>query len=192
MKTWYISATLSVNTFIMLPVAALGVKTKNRILMKHPSIPRCFAVTALLLTLLLVPDRVAAQKLVLFHADGTTTDVELYTMPIIQFTDDKVTVTSTVLDMEYPKENVLRFTYRGSADALKQVRAEADYSLEDGQLVFHGISQTDDVAVYNASGVRVTARLMRHSDSVSLSLAYIPAGVYVLSVNGKTSKFTKR
>lgn len=160
--------------------------------MKHPAIRRCAAVTALLLTLLLVPGRVAAQKLVLFHADGTTTDVELYTMPVIQFNGDKVTITSTVLDMEYPKENVLRFTYRGSADALKTVKAEADYSLEDGQLVFHGIIQTDNVAVYNASGVRVTARLMHRGDNVSLSLASIPAGVYVLSVNGKTSKFTKR
>lgn len=169
----------------------LGVSLKQT-LMKHPTIPRCFTVTALLLAVLLVSGRVGAQTLVLHHANGTTTDVELYNMPLIQFDGDKVTITSTVLDMEYPKEDVLRFTYRGSADAIKTVKADADYSLEDGQLVFHGISQSDDVAVYNASGVRVAARLMRRDDSVSLSLSSIPAGVYVLSVNGKTSKFTKR
>jgi len=145
-----------------------------------------------LLTMIFSNYHAAAQTLVLHHANGTTTDVELYNMPLIQFDGDKVTITSTVLNMEYPKEDVLRFTYRGSADAIKAVKADADYSLEDGQLVFHGISQSDDVAVYNASGVRVPARLMRHSDNVSLSLASIPAGVYVLSVNGKTSKFTKR
>ena len=118
--------------------------------MKHPTIPRCFTVTALLLLVLLVSGRVGAQTLVLHHANGTTTDVELYNMPLIQFDGDKVTITSTVLDMEYPKENVLRFTYRGSADAIKTVKADANYSLEDGQLVFHGIKQSDDVAVYNA------------------------------------------
>ena len=145
-----------------------------------------------LLLMLFSSNHAVAQTLVLHHANGTTTDVELYNMPLIQFAGDKVSITSTVLDMEYPKEDVLRFTYRGSADAIKTVKAEADYSLEDGQLVFHGIKQSDDVAVYNASGVRVPARLLRHSDNVSLSLASIPAGVYVLSVNGKTSKFTKR
>ena len=145
-----------------------------------------------LLLMLFGSNHAVAQTLVLHHANGTTTDVELYNMPLVQFDGDKVTITSTVLDMEYPKEDVLRFTYRGSADAIKAVKAEADYSLNDGQLVFHGISQTDNVAVYNASGVRVAARFMRQGGNVSLSLASIPAGVYVLSVNGKTSKFTKR
>lgn len=145
-----------------------------------------------LLLMLFCSHHAVAQTLVLHHANGTTTDVELYNMPLVQFSGDKVTITSTVLDMEYPKEDILRFTYRGSADALRAVKAEADYSLEDGQLVFHGISQTDNVAVYNAAGVRVAACLMHRGDNVSLSLASISAGVYVLSVNGKTSKFTKR
>ena len=156
--------------------------------MRHKQLLSYFA----LLLMIFSSHQAVAQTLVLHHANGTTTDVELYNMPLIQFDGDKVTITSTVLDMEYPKADILRFTYRGSADAIKAVKAEADYSIKDGQLVFHGISQSADVAVYNASGVRVPARLLRHDDNVSLSLASIPAGVYVLSVNGKTSKFTKR
>ena len=133
-----------------------------------------------------------AQTLVLHHSDGTTTDVELFTLPQVKFQDDKVLITSTVLDMEYPKDNVLRFTYKGgTANAVGRVKEDAIYSQQGGQLVFHGIRAHDKVAVYTANGVRVPLTLTRSGDSVALPLAAIPSGVYLLSVNGKTSKFTR-
>lgn len=133
----------------------------------------------------------SAQTLVLHHADGTTTDVELYLMPRIQFQNDHVLITSSVLDMDYPKENVLRFSYKVVTNDVKAVKRDADYSRENGQLVFHGIDQTDKVAVYNMNGIRVPVRLIRSGNDVTLPLASIPSGVYVLSVNGRTSKFSK-
>ena len=133
----------------------------------------------------------SAQTLVLHHADGTTTDVELYLMPRIQFQNDHVLITSSVLDMDYPKESVLRFSYKGVTNDVKAVKRDADYSRENGQLVFHGIGQTDKVAVYNTNGIRVPVRLSSSGNDVTLPLASIPSGVYVLSVNGRTSKFSK-
>jgi hypothetical protein len=133
----------------------------------------------------------SAQTLVLHHADGTTTDVELYLMPRIQFQNDHVLITSSVLDMDYPKENVLRFSYKWPTNDVKAVKRDADYSRENGQLVFHGIDQTDKVTVYNINGIRVPVRLIRSGNDVTLPLASIPSGVYVLSVNGRTSKFAK-
>jgi hypothetical protein len=133
----------------------------------------------------------SAQTLVLHHADGTTTDVELYLMPRIQFQNDHVLITSSVLDMDYPKENILRFSYKWPTNDVKAVKRDADYSRENGQLVFHGIDQTDKVTVYNINGIRVPVRLIRSGNDVTLPLASIPSGVYVLSVNGRTSKFAK-
>ena len=133
----------------------------------------------------------SAQTLVLHHDDGTTTDVELYLMPHIQFQNDHVLITSSVLDMDFPKENVLRFSYKWPTNDVKAVKRDADYSRENGQLVFHGIDQTDKVAVYNTNGIRVPVRLIRSGNDVTLPFASIPSGVYVLSVNGRTSKFSK-
>lgn len=145
----------------------------------------------LLLALLLVTTGFKAQTLVLHHADGTTTDVQLYLMPRIQFQNDRVLITSSVLDMDYPKENVLRFSYKGAANGIEGVKNKADFSRENGQIVFHGIRQSDQVAVYNAKGIRVPVTLTRQGNDVTLPLSAIPSGVYVLSVNGRTSKFTK-
>ena len=145
----------------------------------------------LFLALLLVGIGLRAQTLVLHHADGTTTDVQLYLKPRIQFQNDRVLITSSVLDMDYPKDNILRFSYRGVTTGIETVKNKADFSRENGQLVFHGIRQSDKVAVYNASGIRVPVAITRQGDDVTLPLSAIPSGVYVLSVNGQTSKFTK-
>lgn len=51
--------------------------------------------------------------LVLWHADGTTTEVELNTMPKVEFHGDSVCFISSFLDMKYPKEDILRFSYKG-------------------------------------------------------------------------------
>ena len=129
--------------------------------------------------------------LVLHHADGTTTDVALYLKPRVVFDGDLVRITSTVLDMEYPKSNILRFSYKGSGTGITAPKNEADYTREGDRLVFHGISSSDKVTVYNSDGIRVPVHLSTTIDGVSLSLSSISKGVYVLSVNGKTSKFVK-
>lgn len=133
-----------------------------------------------------------AQILVLHHANGTTTDVQLYTQPQVKFVDNKVLITSTVLDMEYPKQDVLRFTYKGGSLGISSPNTKANYSQENGQLVFHGIKSSDKIAIHTAKGILVPVHITRHGSTASLPLSAIPSGVYLLTVNGKTSKFTKR
>lgn len=135
---------------------------------------------------------VSAQTLVLHHANGSTTDIELYTMPQVKFQDDKVFITSTVLDMEYPKADVLRATYKGSASGIIDTKAKANVSQENGQLVFHGIKSSDKITIYTANGIRVPVRIQFNGSSAILPLSAIPSGIYLLNVNGRTTKFTKR
>ena len=149
--------------------------------------------TLFVLFLMTIPSLKAQNNatLVLWHADGTTTDVALYLMPRVEFKNDKVIITSTILDMEYPKSDILRFSYKGNGTDIKTPKSEADYSQEGDRLVFHGVSSTDRVAVYTSNGIRVPVHLSATNDGVTLSLTSIPQGVYILSVNGRTSKFTR-
>ena len=133
-----------------------------------------------------------AQTLVLHHANRKTTDVALYTQPQIKFVGDKVLITSTVLDMEYDKQDVLSFTYKGSTLSISNPQEKAKVSQETGQLVFHGIKSTDKISVHTVKGIRVPVRLQHSGSSATLPLAAIPSGAYLLTVNGRTSKFTKR
>ena len=144
------------------------------------------------LMILLGGGKAAAQTLVLHHANGSTTDVELYTMPQVKFQNDKVLITSTILSMEYPKQDVLRFTYKASSTGISNIQSKSKVSEENGQLVFHDINSSDKIAVYNAKGIRVPVRIQHSGSSATLPLSAIPSGVYLLNVNGRTSKFTKR
>ena len=143
------------------------------------------------ITLLLVVSGLRAQTLVLHHADGSTTDVELFTQPQVKFQNDKVLITSTVLNMEFAKEDVLRFTYKGGSLSVSSPSAKSNVSQENGQLVFHGVKSTDKIAVYTVKGIRVPVSLRHSGTTATLPLSQIPQGVYLLSVNGRTSKFTK-
>lgn len=145
----------------------------------------------LLLLCLLIPTMANAQTLVLHHANGKTTDVELLTQPQVKFQNDKVFITSTVLNMEYPKEDVLTFTFKGKASGLSSPKGNVDFSKENGKLVFHGVKASEKIAVYNVKGIRIPVSIQRSGDTATLPLSSIPTGVYLLNVNGKTSKFTK-
>lgn len=140
----------------------------------------------------LVSLTIQAQTLVLHHANGKTTDVALYTQPQVKFVGDKVLITSTVLDMEYDKQDVLSFTYKGGTLGISNPTEKAKVSQENGQLVFHGVKSSDKITVHTVKGIRVPVRLQHSGSSATLPLAAIPSGAYLLTVNGRTSKFTKR
>ena len=63
---------------------------------------------------------------------------------------------------------------------------------KDGQIIFHNVKSTHDVAVYKANGIRVPVKIVFQECNAVLSLSQIPSGVYLFSVNGRTSKFTKK
>lgn len=132
-----------------------------------------------------------AQTLVLWHSNGTTTDVELFTRPNVQFKNNKVYVTSSVASLEYDKKDVVRFTYKGKNTGIDSPSLNSDYSQKSGKIVFHDIKSTDKVTLYKTNGILVPVRFVIHDNSATLPLSSIPSGIYLLSVNGRTSKFTK-
>ena len=153
--------------------------------------PKQTFITVLLL-IILGSMKVHAQTLVLWHSDGTTTDVELFTQPNVRFVKDKVLVTSSVVNLEYDEKDVIRFTYKGKSTGITSPLPDSDYSQENGQIVFHNVKATDKIALYKANGIRVPARLSLQGNSATLSLSSIPSGIYLLNINGHTSKFTKK
>ena len=146
----------------------------------------------LMLVGLLFPNiaKAQTQALVVWLADGTTADVELYTEPKVTFPADKVLIKSAVLDIEYNAADVIRFTYKGKDTGINNL--QADYTQTDGRIVFHGINTTDKVAVYRSNGVRLPIRLELQGSNAILSLSSLPVGVYLISVNGHTSKFVRK
>ena len=156
--------------------------------------PHSILITTILLLALFCSGSLNAQNLILWHSDGTTTEVDLLNRPLVKFVKDKVlVVTSTIINLEYDKNDVLRFTYSGSMeDGINSPVAEANMEQKDGRIIIHDVKTVDKVAVYKTNGIRVPVHFSFQGNDVVLSLSQIPSGIYLFSVNGRTSKFTKK
>lgn len=148
--------------------------------------------TVLLLFAVFGIGKIHAQVLILWHPDGTTTDVDLYTQPRIQFVKDKMLITSSVIDLEYDRNNIIRFTYKGKNTGINVLTTDSNVEQKEDQIIFHDVMSLDHVAVYYTNGIRVPVRPSIQGNDAILSLSSLPSGVYLVCVNGQTSKFTKK
>lgn len=150
--------------------------------------------TLLLLAVLMIPVTADAQAqiLVLWHADGTTTDVDLNSEPKVTFTDNTLQIRSYILDMEYPAEEIVRFTFKGHETSIDTPKDNAGYQQQDSRIVFHHVTASDNIAIYRPDGIRLPIHLTFDSGDAVLPLSSLPKGTYILSVNGRTSKFIRK
>lgn len=149
----------------------------------------------LLIILMLAGSRLTAsaqtQVLVLHHKDNTTTDVELYTKPAITFEGDKMLINSSVLHMELKVGDVVRFSYRDKNTNTAVRQPDADYTQQNGQIVFNGTQDASKITVYKSDGTRMPIRFSNYNGQLGFSLSSLPTGVYILSINGKTAKIVR-
>ena len=132
-----------------------------------------------------------SQVLDLHHADGTTTSVDLKTMPEVTFSDQYVFVTSPTLNMQFHKDNVLSFTYSNVASGINEAK-ETSFTRQGDNLIFHGSRIVPEVAIYSLNGIRIPLKAIKAGSDISISISSLPTGIYILSINGKTSKFIKK
>ena len=129
------------------------------------------------------------QVLVLHHADKTMTEVELYTQPKITFEGNQMVIASSVLNLSFQVGDVVRFSYRDKSTAVKQ--PDADYTQQNGMMIFNGIKDVSKIAVYKSDGTRVPVHFCSYDRHLAFSLSSLPTGIYILSINGKTAKIVR-
>ena len=107
---------------------------------------RIFVVFVILLLSSFKSSPVFTQTLVILHSDGSTTDVELSTWPEVTFENDNVIIKSTILDLEFPKQDVLRFTYKSKSTDISRSKDSDNIVKDNGQLLFNGIKSPDMIS----------------------------------------------
>ena len=127
-------------------------------------------------------------------ADGTTQSIQLYTRPQVTFEGDCVVFTSPVASFSYDAQQVLRFTYSGGnlPDKVSSPASQNLFRQQGEHILFDAKVKTSDIQLFTEDGKRLPANVQTANGRPSLSLKHLPAGAYVLSVNGQTSKVVKR
>lgn len=147
---------------------------------------------ALMLTLS-VPSFADDPVMLIIHlSDGTVQSIKLYTRPQVTFEGDRVVFTSPVATFSYDAQQVLRFTYSGNATSIRNPKSEASFRKEGEQVIFDASVKASDVQLFTEDGKQLATSLSIANGRSSLSLKTLPAGVYLLKVNGRTSKIMKQ
>lgn len=146
------------------------------------------------IVLLSIQAHADGELLHIWLADGTTTTVQLFTRPQVTFEGNLLKVTSSVQSLEFQATDVLRFTYSGInvPTDVQSAQSEPNFRQDGESLYFYGNVTADKIALYTSDGKAVPVRLKFVGTAFYLPLSALPQGVYVLNVNGKTSKIVRK
>lgn len=134
-----------------------------------------------------------AQRLVIWQKDGSKVSYNLDEQPKTTFTTEDLVITTTTITINYPLAKIQRYTYEGGSLSIRDVKADGiSISYEGDNIIVKGLTMGKSVVVYSVDGKQLVAKRSDGSDRLILSLAKLPAGVYMIKADEITYKFLKR
>lgn len=121
-------------------------------------------------------------------SDNTTAVFALSSLPNVNMTSSSLSITTSQTEATYPMSSVANFSFAVDA-GLADILAEGSYYEGDELIVPDGAAL---VYVFSGSGVLISVPVRRTDNSVRINLGSLPAGVYVINVNGKSVKIVRR
>lgn len=131
--------------------------------------------------------------LVVHLKDGTSTTFLLDDQPRVSIVNEQLRVQGTSLSVEFPREEVLRFTY--AYDNSNGVSLAPIHSFWGGihgdVLSLSGLQDGLTVRLISVDGKLLSETVVAQDGKVKIPLDAYPTGVYVLQTKGIIHKFTK-
>ena len=150
--------------------------------------------TSIIMFLLIMgSETTLAQRLVIWQKNGTKVSYNLDEQPKTTFTAEDLVITTATATISYPLAKIQRYTYEVGALSVKDVKADGiSISHKGDNVIVKGLTNGKSVTVYSIDGKQLMTKRSDSSDSLPLSLANLPAGVYMIKADEITYKFLKR
>lgn len=120
--------------------------------------------------------------------DGTRVEFALSTTPDISFANDKMTVATTATTASYELWTVTSFTY-GATTGISHTET-GRMTVEGDHIVIDG--NANKVTAYSIDGKAAHVTTSVTGDKTLVSLDTLHKGVYIIKVNNKAIKITRR
>lgn len=120
--------------------------------------------------------------------DGTSTTIRIDEKPIVTISNNKLIIKTTEATAEFDRAKVARFNFLDEESGIDGVQAnESAFVKQEGDLfIFNNLPADSEIKIYNLEGV-----LMKNETATgdyALSTADLISGVYIVSVNGVSTK----
>lgn len=142
------------------------------------------------LFLLLFSSMMLAQEynnVVVTLTDGTSRTISLSEKPIVTIANGKLVIKTDMSTTEFDRANVARFNFVSDLVGIDEISSDDNEVIKDGDnLYFSNLPENSLIKIYTADGSLVKS--MTASGAYTISLAEFSAGVYIVSVNGVSTK----
>ena len=142
------------------------------------------------LFLLLFSSMMLAQEynnVVVTLTDGTSRTISLSEKPIVTIANGKLVIKTDMSTTEFDRANVARFNFVSDLVGIDEISSDDNEVIKDGDnLYFSNLPENSLIKIYTADGSLVKS--MTVSGAYKISLADFSAGVYIVSVNGVSTK----
>lgn len=128
------------------------------------------------------------KQLVVTFSDGTKAEYALQTLPQISMADDKLTIETTATTAEFDLYKVKTFTF-STTSGIRSVE-QGGYYVSGDAIAFEG--ESTNTRIFSIDGKAVSATPIISDGKTIISLSSLPSGVYIISVNGKSVKISRR
>lgn len=121
--------------------------------------------------------------------DGSRVEFALSTTPEVAVTDNKLTITSTATTASYELWTVKTFTY-GTTTGINNVTAnQQNFSISGDNIIVEGNAT---VRIFAIDGKAVPVTPETNGGQTIIPLDGLAKGVYVININGKSVKISRR
>ena len=132
-------------------------------------------------------------NLIVWAKDGTKVAYALCEKPKVTFTETDLVITAKGVEVNYALENIARFTYEvDEATSIKGAGNEGPLFICNGEsLLFPSLPFNATIAIYTFDGLLVLKETVKTTGEHVLPLNSLHNGVYLVNVNGFTTKIVK-
>jgi len=140
------------------------------------------------------PTASADLNLVVWHKDGSKVLFKLSEKPKVTYGDSLVTIQAATM-VEYAFQAIQKMTFESEeVVGIKEMKPDPErpFSSDGETVTFLPADKDLRVTIVQLNGIVVKDIAVRRGQQSSLSLRSLPAGVYLLNVNGITYKIKTR
>lgn len=128
------------------------------------------------------------KSLVVTFSDGTKAEYALSTLPEISMANDKLTVETTATTAEFDLYMVKTFTFT-NADGIRAIEKKG-FSLQGDAIVFDG--EATQTRIFSIDGKTLSVAPIISGGKTIIPLSGLNGGVYIINVDGKSVKISRR
>jgi hypothetical protein len=142
----------------------------------------------LLFILALLPLAASADdtQIVIKQKGGNETVLKLSTNPVITFDGENMVVTSDVIQISIPLDDINDYVVSDGTTAIEPVATQPQ--LTRGHVIFSGIASGAPVYIHTPDGKVVAKQAADASGKADVSLENLPKGAYIISSQNNSIK----